>query len=1394
MKRIVSAPRSRFGQWLLGSSALVGVLLAAGATAIGDVSPEAKRSGGARSSFSLFAGPTQKLDGNQWECGLNSFGEVCVDVFNSPTGGGGYWPGGTSNAYIFNTGMQVVGISADGDYDWANDTLGAFFFDATGNRRSGDSWTNIYDSLDPTDLCGPPEERTINLYTQADPETGSVPTAVIDYDPCWGQGDYDPGRSFPTLEDLYITSDDVYQENLLGRSSVSQQDSWVQYWDGNPAFIEQRQHPMGILITQRSLAWNYPLGNESILYFIYQVRNVTDTYEFQVPNELTFFGGDSEAIPGNPTPGPDGRDGGITYNEVYVGFSTDMDVTNDARANFSTAILPFDLGISYHGGFDAPEFVYPPSIFFPPFFTNAPGIVGVKYLRSPVNPDTGEEVGLTRFSITLNGGPPGSVDDPQNDKQLWRYHSGFLNPSLGDAPCSVAPEVDTGVASTSEQSVCFVYQEPFDTRFFQSSGPLTLAPGQEATVVVAYLVAATVATLPDGSPTGIVANAASNANPPGFPSFHPGFPSARGCDADGNNCTVVDAANPVKAIERGAGWISYNGPAPSGPRGPALDGPENKLPLYDPSGQPYFEVVPGSLLGKALVAQTIFDSKFLLGFAPTQPLMYLVPGNNQVTVIWEPSSTEQDGDPFFEVAGDPASPLYNPNYRRNDVEAYAIWRTSGQEDPQIVAFFDYADTEFVDYTCETILPTEDIHDINPDVPIGTIGYTAGEPCGLVPPSGPDAGDGIGKAQSINNDMFFNNGFAGGSPGGGVVRLQDSTALGTDLTQVGADEWSFPPLQDTGVPFAWIDRNVVNNFQYRYAVQAIDVNSYSSGPYSLASARSLTPTTPRQDEQNLQAATGVDAWVALGDGTRLDDIVLELPELDVEDGTFSGPFPATDAWDALYVAPLVERLTGEYNIVATIDSFKPDAVLREGCQNGVFAFQGTCGRIYVTVDNGQELEIPINISNWVNFGRPEFTEADIGPVDIPWDPGALAAFDIPAGATTFGFAPVIQEESINFSNWEGQQNRRDAPGANTIHGGVRWFSGTEETTPDPASYIRVGHLAEVDSVWVPIHHTAIDPTGVTGTACSVCIANSGSVQYWGYYLAGMGRAADFRVTWGDGGAISVYDVSNRVDVPFSGDVGSSWGFLNTDGDGDGVISWWDFMCIGSMKARFEEDVFGPICPGDPILLQPAAQTGTVALNTAGAPATGSTANGFVLYLNGMRHFFVGSPPPAGTVWTLRAYSGTVRTEQGDGAVDPTGYTYESAFSGATARRPGLIPGLKFHWTASTATEVVATYNIDDVHTVPDPYLATSQFDLAPTSKNLQFVNLPPVATIRIYTLTGVLVDELHHDDPSGGGRTFWDLRNWSDQFVASGVYFFHVTTPEGDERVGKFTIVNFAGQN
>src|SRR3954469_13088424 len=67
-----------------------------------------------KSLFNLAADPSVFLSVNKLQCGATSEGETCVDTFGSPTGGGGFFPAGTSDQYVFSSGLQVAGIITAG--------------------------------------------------------------------------------------------------------------------------------------------------------------------------------------------------------------------------------------------------------------------------------------------------------------------------------------------------------------------------------------------------------------------------------------------------------------------------------------------------------------------------------------------------------------------------------------------------------------------------------------------------------------------------------------------------------------------------------------------------------------------------------------------------------------------------------------------------------------------------------------------------------------------------------------------------------------------------------------------------------------------------------------------------------------------------------------------------------------------------------------------------------------------------------------------------------------------------------------------------------------------------------------------------------------------------------
>src|SRR4051812_31069447 len=520
--------------------------------------------GATKSGFRLFARSLGALTINRVLCGLATTGEVCVDSTNSSTIGGGFWPKGTADQYVFNSGLQIAGIVADGP--WAGDTTGAFFFDPKGTTQHGEQVEPIYNSTNPDDAAFISDTSgTCNEVCRA----AKVPS-----------GDANQDLFFPLLR---------------GRTAASQGDVWWLSWDGNPTQSAGRPHPLGVLVEQRGMGWNFPSGNEDIIYFIYTFYNVTardpGVYTaagvrpgmsdilarqgaiFQDRNEAAF--------------GVDIPDGGYTISNMFAAFSADMDVA-EAGANFSSVNIPYSLGYVYEHTFaPADGWTFDPSIFSPPRFPGS-GFVGVKYLKSPVV--AGNEVGLTLFSNTINGG---AFDDAQNTTQLFRYLSNHINPAAGDAPCN------TG--NPQQTKICFVNTTaPDDMRFFQSSGPLNLGPGQFGTIAVAYIFAAPIAV---GACTG-----------PATCDITPGDPRRLSSLATADNANTVDSV---------AGFNGYASDAPPIGNGNGVpDQSEFVLP------------VAGSLLGKALVAQTVFNLKFLLPFAPEAPNFYLVPGNNQVTVLW----------------------------------------------------------------------------------------------------------------------------------------------------------------------------------------------------------------------------------------------------------------------------------------------------------------------------------------------------------------------------------------------------------------------------------------------------------------------------------------------------------------------------------------------------------------------------------------------------------------------------------------------------------------------------------------------------------------------------------------------------------------------------------------
>lgn len=1302
--------RMRSALWV-GLCALALTAMAAG---VAEAKP---RPGNTNKGFRLFARPLGAIVINRIYCGLSSGGEICVDSTNSSTIGGGFWPKGTADQYVFNSGIQVAGlIGPDANPEWAGDTTGAQFFSPRGDNV-GEEFRPIFNASNPDDV-------------ENWPEAAKVPA-----------GD---------------ASEELFNPLLRGRVSASQSDVWFLSWEGNPAFSAGREHPLGILVEQRGMGYNFPSGNEDILYFIYTFYNVTASdpaaYAAVRPGmrEILVEAGTRFQELNEPRFGIDIPDAGYTINNLFAAFGADMDVA-ESGANFASVNIPFSLGYTYENTFSpADGWTFDPSIFSPPFFAGS-GFVGVKYLKSPVDPNTGEEVGLTLFSNTINGG---AFDDPSNVTQLYRYLSNNINVAAGDAACNTGDPRAT--------KICYINNgQEDDMRFFQASGPLQLAPGAFGSIVVAYIFAAPRAV---GACVG-----------PGTCSLKPGDPT-RLSDAD----RLLQGANAVDSV---SGFMGFRG------------ADENGNVVQDS-----VTTLPGSLLGKALVAQTVFRNQFLLPFSPEVPDFFLIPGNNQVSVMWRPSATETAGDPFFAIATAPntpeggINPLYDPNYRNVDVEGYRVYRgrVDSPNSLQLLAQFDYSGTVIQDFqgqvnptvACapEIGIATDCPEDFDSIVP-GVARTTFVE----VPLVGPIVQVKIGDRTAL-------------ATGEAILLKADTAVTGRESACLTFGNNAECDLRDTGVPFVYVDETARNNLRYFYAVTAFDINSFQSGPSSLESPRSTKSVTPVASASNYQNTADVTVSMQ-GRGVVLDNTA-PVPTLDAATGKFSGPMPPADDFE-FGLAEFVQTLiTAPGSFSLTLDSIGLGSAWDAPPIPNTYYFTGVSGA------DVAQVSLPI-VQDQTSLTTSNFTYFNA----ISPDQASAARF---GGSDQFKLTARILMNLRGLyytNNWgRGCTNLASGFTASTSLGvtgceynGQRWFDGpspaNNETVDDPQA---THPVVFTTNTMVPAGN--YNNAGAVTGAATVHIPHAYLTQQNTYRnveggLGGVQRAADFNVYWGAGGLIdSVIDVTHNVAVPFAPTIGSSFGVLNQAAGAAGgsldarptvltatdmgcVAPWKTFPAIGGAAGTYACTAAAPYALSQTAIPGPVAIYDGSTANAAIKPPQAGP--GFILYLPGTYTVFESPVPAQGAVWTLRSYVGSIRGGQG-GAGDRGPYNF------TPRARPLTATGVTLKVDYNVVNQVVAATETDlgNVHTVPDPYYVTNAFEQTTDTKVIKFVNLPAQAIIRIYSSSGVLVTMLEHNSGTLGGSEDWNVRNRNNQVVASGVYFYHIESGNA-RRVGRFTVVNFA---
>jgi hypothetical protein len=105
------------------------------------------------------------------------------------------------------------------------------------------------------------------------------------------------------------------------------------------------------------------------------------------------------------------------------------------------------------------------------------------------------------------------------------------------------------------------------------------------------------------------------------------------------------------------------------------------------------------------------------------------------------------------------------------------------------------------------------------------------------------------------------------------------------------------------------------------------------------------------------------------------------------------------------------------------------------------------------------------------------------------------------------------------------------------------------------------------------------------------------------------------------------------------------------------------------------------------------------------------------------------------------------------------------------------------------------DLDKVKVVPNPYIVTNAMEPAVRNvylnqrRRLMFTHIPAQCSIKIFTISGYLVDEIEVNNKPTDGIVHWDLLTREDLQIAPGIYVYHLKSHNtGKEKMGKFAVI------
>jgi hypothetical protein len=120
-------------------------------------------------------------------------------------------------------------------------------------------------------------------------------------------------------------------------------------------------------------------------------------------------------------------------------------------------------------------------------------------------------------------------------------------------------------------------------------------------------------------------------------------------------------------------------------------------------------------------------------------------------------------------------------------------------------------------------------------------------------------------------------------------------------------------------------------------------------------------------------------------------------------------------------------------------------------------------------------------------------------------------------------------------------------------------------------------------------------------------------------------------------------------------------------------------------------------------------------------------------------------------------------------------------------------VRFQTQSPVLDQAKARSDLNRILVVPNPYVGGASWEPQPTSvgrgaRLIYFTHLPHECTIRIYTMSGHLVQTIQHQSGIDDGQEPWNLVSRDGMNIAYGVYVYHVDAPGTGTYVSKFAVL------